>query len=555
MTTSDSKSGTMIHRLAERNERVFPAYPQVARYFASAALEDARKRLGRAIERGDGPGLVIGAPGTGKSLLLQVLAAQYHARFDVVLLSCARLCTRRALLQAILFELGMPYKLRDEGEVRLTLLDHLLSSECPSGLLLLVDEAHTLPAALLDELRVLTNLVRGDGPRVRLVLAGSSLLEETFATPELESFSQRLAARCYTAPFGRNETTQFVRAQLGAAGASPEEVFAADAWDAVFDATDGVPRLINHLCDRALQLAADEGCSAIDRAVIQRAWSDLQQLPGPWESPSTMPVETCTSSAIEFGSLGSIHCLGAEGAAEDAIDLEPTDLDFDEADTEVGLGTGEPAAAVTTSAHEVRNPFAETFENEEVVLDTFAAWDDLFRHELPRVTNRRDPGFAALVQAAMNTSPAAAPRAEPGPERLALAPKGGDRIENESEWSPDVESHGANPARIAEAANVDSADDSEHDDAPLWPPLRLAIVSEPAPLNPIPLLPPAARPDAVGAAAFESMATAALPPGGRNKLRNEAPVLVIEDDAVPPAKNSPVRREQYRNLFSRLRSG
>ena len=93
----------------ERNERVFATYPQVARYFPAASIEDARQRLSRAIERGDGPGLLIGGAGTGKSLLLQVLAAQYHERFDVVLLACARLCTRRALLQAILFELGLPY--------------------------------------------------------------------------------------------------------------------------------------------------------------------------------------------------------------------------------------------------------------------------------------------------------------------------------------------------------------------------------------------------------------------------------------------------------------
>ena len=116
----------------------------------------------------------MGGAGTGKSLLLQVMAAQFHDRFDVVLLACARICTRRALLQAILFELGLTYRLRDEGDLRLSLLDHLLSVEkCPEGLLILVDEAQALPPALLDELRVMTNLVRGGVPRVRLVLGGS----------------------------------------------------------------------------------------------------------------------------------------------------------------------------------------------------------------------------------------------------------------------------------------------------------------------------------------------------------------------------------------------
>src|SRR6187431_3492993 len=104
----------ILRQLAERDERVFPSYPQVARYFPGSSIEDARNRLGRAIERGNGPGLVVGGPGTGKSLLLQVLASQCHEQFDVVLPACARLCTRRALLQAMLFELGLPYKMRDE---------------------------------------------------------------------------------------------------------------------------------------------------------------------------------------------------------------------------------------------------------------------------------------------------------------------------------------------------------------------------------------------------------------------------------------------------------
>ena len=74
-----------------------------------------------------------------------MLAAQYREKFDVVLLACAQLCTRRALLQAIHFELGLDYRRRDEGELRLSLLDTLLSGdEATQGLLLLVDEAQAL---------------------------------------------------------------------------------------------------------------------------------------------------------------------------------------------------------------------------------------------------------------------------------------------------------------------------------------------------------------------------------------------------------------------------
>ena len=203
--------------------------------FPAASIEDARRRLGRSIERGEGPGVVIGAAGTGKSMLLQVLAAQYHERFDVVLLACAQMQTRRGLLQAIHFELGLDHQQRDEGELRLSLLDHLLSADQTSaGLLLLVDEAQSLPTQLLEEIRVIGNLARNGAPAGTRRLAGLPSLEERLTSPELDSFNQRLAARCYLTPFARAETTQYVQSQVAVCGADPQQIFAANAWDALF---------------------------------------------------------------------------------------------------------------------------------------------------------------------------------------------------------------------------------------------------------------------------------------------------------------------------------
>ncbi len=365
----------LLRQLAERDERVFPSYPQVARYFPGSSIEDARNRLGRAIDRGNGPGLVVGGPGTGKSLLLQVLASQFHEQFDVVLPACARLCTRRALLQSILFELGLSYRSRDEGELRLSLLDHLLSKEeCPSGLLLLVDEAQTLPPPLLDELRVLTNLVRGGQPRVRLILAGSSSLEECFTDPELESFSQRLTARCYLGAFNREETAQFIRAQLVASRVTPEDVFAADACVAVFEATDGVPRLVNQLCDRALVDANAAGRTKIDRQVVQAAWADIQQLPTPWDTPEQSTL-TASSRVIEFGNLASDdHSFAPNSDAVTPARLAEFDTELDLADEEadefvIGQSSAAEMPMPSESQSTVADPFAEKFEEEEVVLD------------------------------------------------------------------------------------------------------------------------------------------------------------------------------------------
>src|SRR5262249_30876280 len=157
---------------------------------------------------------------------------------------------------AILYELGLPYRGMDEGELRLSLVDHLEpGADNNEGLLLLIDEAHTLPWRLLEEVRMITNVVRNGQPRVRVVLAGNAALEERFASPKLNSFSQRLAARCYLEALDCAETLEYVRAQISSSGAATDKFFGEDALRSVYRASDGIPRLINQICDHALILA------------------------------------------------------------------------------------------------------------------------------------------------------------------------------------------------------------------------------------------------------------------------------------------------------------
>ncbi|HVW36553.1 MAG TPA: AAA family ATPase, partial [Pirellulales bacterium] len=270
----------MYEAFFQLKQRPFASAPRVDRYFPAPAIEAARQALARCVERAEGAGMLVGASGTGKTLVCQLLAEQFRQQFSVALLSNGHLTTRRELLQAILFELGLPYRRMEEGELRLSLIDHLSSDQAGSqGLLLLLDEAHTFPIRLLEEVRLITNLVRHGQPRVRLVLAGSPVLEERFASPRLEAFSQRIASRSYLEPFDYAQTRQYVIAQLAAVGGEAESIFTSDALDAVYRATDGVARLVNQVCDHALMLALAGGRRQLTAAGIEEAWADLQQLP------------------------------------------------------------------------------------------------------------------------------------------------------------------------------------------------------------------------------------------------------------------------------------
>ena len=244
-----------------------------------------------------------------------------------------------------------------------------------------------------------------------------------------------------------------------------------------------------------------------------------------------------------------------------ADDFEPTELDVEEET---------PAAAKPIGPTRQErplpvggDPFAEAFEEEEVVLDSFAAWDDMFHLATPRVENRRDPQFAALVQAAMDASPA---------EKRAVTLNVDTRMDEPAD----------DKNMSAENVIVECVEEPAPDEAAAeWPPLRLAIVSDPAPLQAIPLVAPAttdtARAGAVAGAidpaspvdgvaqVWPAEVTARLAPRPRSvnvyditpaDRLDALPVLIIEDDLpVVPATKPPVRREEYRHLFSRLRSG
>lgn len=416
----------MYEAVFSLDQRPFAAAPRTERYYPAEAIQQARESLARTIEHGAGPGLLVGATGTGKTLLLHMLAEQFRDTYRIAMLSSARLCTRKALLQNLLFELSLPYRNMEEGELRLTLIDHLQPSEsCPHGMLLLVDEAHTLPLRLLEEIRMITNLVRDGQPRVRLVLAGGAQLEERFAHPKLEVFNQRIAARCYLHSLSRDETFQYVRHQITTVGGDGEEIFSDDALAAIHTATDGIPRLINQLGDHALMLASLGGHHRLDAAGIEEAWADLQQLPVPWQGDESS-ASSDEGGVIEFGQLddepGSEPSSELSGTQEfPSQELDPeaqiekierqiaaySDESKSEDDLEQPFQPTGNKPEIELVFHGPHNPFGGKFEEEEVVIDRYASLEAETMAGRPQVTGPESQQLAAAlgVQPQVNPSP------------------------------------------------------------------------------------------------------------------------------------------------------
>jgi type II secretory pathway predicted ATPase ExeA len=382
--------------------RPFSSVAQIKEYFPATAIEAARQNLIRCVQRGEGAGLAIGPSGTGKTLLCQLVAEHFQAQFRVAMLARASLTTRRALLQAVLYELRQPYRGMDEGELRLALVDYLTSKEqCPAGMLLLVDDAHLLPLRVFDEIRALTNVATDGQPRVRLVLTGCGPLEERLASPKLDSFSQRIAARCYLESLNRAQTQEYIHALLCHAGGQAEQVMAAEACEAVHRATDGVPRLVNQLCDHALILAFTARRKPVDAACVEEAWTDLQQLPTPWNAETKNDAPS-GSSVVEFGGLDDdepgepaagkaaerstvplLRVADADEEPVEAVETATTPVEpleqlrrIESAISELD-GDFQPAGSIGPEVElvfpDAGNPFSEPFEEEEVVVQRYGS--------------------------------------------------------------------------------------------------------------------------------------------------------------------------------------
>ena len=296
----------MYQDFFQLSERPFASAPYAPHYCPSKYFDKALHNAQQAVDESLGTVLVFGENGIGKSMFLELLSERYRNYLRVVRLVCSASATRTDLLQNILFELDRPYQGMREGELRLALMDFLKPGEkCKNGLLLLIDDAQTLSSDLLQELNTFAGFVREGRTRVRTVLAGTHQLEELLTLPALNSFSQRVAARCYLQPMTRDESIQYIEHHLLRTGRRTNEIFSPDAIARAVDFSDGVPRIINQIMCQSLILGAAHSVDRIDQQVVDLAWQDIQQLPTDFvDGASETDSANATGWAVvEFGEL------------------------------------------------------------------------------------------------------------------------------------------------------------------------------------------------------------------------------------------------------------
>jgi type II secretory pathway predicted ATPase ExeA len=253
-------------------QRPFRAIPDTAFYYPATASERVLARLQEAIQDDEGLVLLTGEPGTGKTLVCHCLIERLGPEVTCIFLTNSHFRDRLALLQAIHFDLSLPYEGRTEQELRLALTEMLLKN-CQAGrrTLLLVDEAQHLHVDVLEELRLLGNLEAQQSKAFQVLLAGQPGLLDTLRRPGLAAFNQRLAVRARLEPMDLHEAADYLVHRLRTAGGRPENIFTDEALEVLARATRGLPRRLNQAAQHALAIAQDCAAGPVDVEVALEA--------------------------------------------------------------------------------------------------------------------------------------------------------------------------------------------------------------------------------------------------------------------------------------------
>jgi type II secretory pathway predicted ATPase ExeA len=300
------------------HKRPFAATPDPECFVPVGDAQTVLDDLTQCVRDGRGIGVVSAAAGLGKTLLCRKLARDLESEWGVIWLPTCSFPSRRALLQAMLYELGHPYARLSESEMRLALAESARGRRPQQrGVVIILDEAHQLNEKLLEELRGLTNHVDGDESLFHIVLSGSVELDELLAAPKIESFRQRIGCQTTVQPLTQSDSVEYLAHRLQWSGAALASVLSADAARLVAHASDGSPRCLNQLADQALLLGyvADQKPVGVD--IVHQALEDLRQLPLNWNIPSPIGARAEESlDDIESEELDEAEEMVAETDAD-----------------------------------------------------------------------------------------------------------------------------------------------------------------------------------------------------------------------------------------------
>jgi general secretion pathway protein A len=262
----------------------FTLAPDPRFLYLSQSHDAAMQLLLQAITRKEGIVVLTGDIGTGKTTVCRSVLERLDTTCFTSLLLNPFLSVEE-LLREILLDFGVVSREAvRSGRVAaatkhdlVSTLHEFLVSLIPIGGsgVLIIDEAQHLSPQVLEELRVLSNLETNHQKLLQIVLVGQLNLLDVLASPEVKQLDQRISMRATLSPLTREDVDSYIGHRLSVAHGSSSITFEARAIDAIYMASQGVPRVINLLCDRSLMIGAGFSLRAITAEVVAEAAAAL----------------------------------------------------------------------------------------------------------------------------------------------------------------------------------------------------------------------------------------------------------------------------------------
>jgi general secretion pathway protein A len=289
-------------------------------YFTPSHTE-AMANLHYGIESGKGLIVVTGEVGTGKTTILRWMMQRLDRTVLVGYIFNPRLNVPEFYQHvARLFDVQ---EWENKSEL-LFALGQTLEARHARGLrtVLIIDEAHGLSTAVLEEIRLLSNFESDAAKQLQIVLTGQPELREVLNNPDLRQLKQRVALRCEIKPLPNiEETERYVKARLLVAGAARTDIFSPGAIDYIFRCAAGIPRQINNLCDNAMLTGYAAGLQTISRAVIEEVADTFDMLPDARRNGANrLSAEERDAPARIFNAEGRAELWSAGSAQASAVD-------------------------------------------------------------------------------------------------------------------------------------------------------------------------------------------------------------------------------------------
>jgi type II secretory pathway predicted ATPase ExeA len=235
-------------------ERPFDLVPNPRFLFLAGRQREALSNLRYGLTTARGLTLLLGEAGTGKTTMLETVVAELLTQgIRFVRLSNPTL-TRAEFYEFLARTFALPDDVADSKTRFLFALRRELQERHLAGVLsaLIIDEAQSVPYELLEEIRLLSNIETTTTKLLNVVLAGQPELADRLNETSLRQLKQRISLRCELKPMDMGETASYIAGRLRIAGGRPENIFTREAVGAIFDASQGIARTVNVVCDNAL---------------------------------------------------------------------------------------------------------------------------------------------------------------------------------------------------------------------------------------------------------------------------------------------------------------